>query len=214
MIRGVCIAQLEPLVLRYVIASAEGSGRIDGGLERRRLPRAYPCLAMGAPRTPGVDTHTVLLAIYLNDHLAGATGARELARRAAGSNRGSNFGSFLESLAVEIEEDRDSLLSVMRALDVGVDRLKVLGGWGAEKLGRAKLNGRLLGYSPLSRVVELEALALGITGKLALWRTLEQLEPGEPRLAEFDMPDLIRRAQRQLREVEDHRRQAAAAALG
>jgi hypothetical protein len=155
-----------------------------------------------------------LLAIYLNDHLAGATAGRELARRAAGSNRGSSRGLFLERLAAEIEEDRQSLLAIMRALDVGVDRLKVAGGWWAEKVGRLKLNGRLLGYSPLSRVVELEVLALGVSGKLALWRALENLRPHEPELARFDLPTLIERAERHLDELEIQRLQAVADAFG
>jgi hypothetical protein len=38
----------------------------------------------------------MLLATYLNDHLAGATAARELARRAASSNRDSGYAE-LES---------------------------------------------------------------------------------------------------------------------
>ena len=79
-----------------------------------------------------------LLAIYLNDHLAGATAARELVRRAASRNRGSDYGRVLERLAAEIDEDRDALLAIMRALGRSVDQLKVLGGWGAEKLGRFK----------------------------------------------------------------------------
>jgi hypothetical protein len=155
-----------------------------------------------------------LLAIYLNDHLAGATAGRELARRAAGSNRGSSYASFLGRLAVEIDEDRQSLLAIMRALDIGVDRLKVVGGWWAEKLGRFKLNGRLLGYSPLSRVVELEALALGVSGKLALWRALEDLRPHEAQLASFDLPALIERGERQLAELETQRLVAITEAFG
>lgn len=155
-----------------------------------------------------------LLAIYLNDHLAAATGARELARRAAGSNRGSDYGSFLEQLAVDLEEDRQSLMAVMRALEVGVDRLKVLGGWGAEKLGRLKLNGRLLSYSPLSRVVELEVLALGISGKLALWRALEFLALDWPELADLELDQHVLRAQRQLDGVEAQRLLAVAEAFG
>jgi hypothetical protein len=155
-----------------------------------------------------------LLAIYLNDHLAAATAGRELARRAAGSNRGASYTPFLERLAVEIEEDRQSLLAIIRALDLGVDQLKVVGGWGAEKLGRLKLNGRLLAYSPLSRVVELEALAVGISGKLALWRALEELTPQEPELGRFDLQKLIERGERQLNEVETERLQAVAEAFG
>ena len=158
------------------------------------------------PKNSGMN----LLEIYLNDHLAAATGARELVKRAASSNRDRSYGAFLERLALAIEEDRNSLLEIMRRLEVGVDQLKVMGGWAAEKLGRFKLNGRLLGYSPLSRVVELEILGLGITGKLALWRTLERLSAQKPALAEVDLPDLVRRAESQLDELE---RQRLAAAL-
>ena len=154
-----------------------------------------------------------MLEIYLNDHLAGATAARELVRRAAGSNRGTAYGPFLERLAGEIDEDRESLLEVMKALGAGTDRLKLAAGWGAEKLGRLKLNGRLLGYSPLSRVVELEGLALGVSGKLALWRGLRALAPHEPRLGGFDLEALIARAERQLDELESHRLLATAEAF-
>jgi hypothetical protein len=155
-----------------------------------------------------------MLAIYLNDHLAGATAAVELSRRAAGSNRGSSYGSFLGQLAREIEEDRDSLVDVMRELGIGIDRLKVLGGWGAEKLGRLKLNGRLLGYSPLSRVVELEALLLAVQGKLALWRSLEHLNTDIPRLGAVDFSALIARAQRQTAQLERNRLRAMSDAFG
>ena len=155
-----------------------------------------------------------LLAIYLNDHLAGATAARELARRAASSNRGSDYGTFLERLATDVDEDRDELLEIMRSLQASVDQLKVAGGWGAEKLGRFKLNGRLLGYSPLSRLIELEALALGVRGKLGLWRALELLVPEQPELERFELPHLIARAERQLNQLETYRLQAAADAFG
>jgi hypothetical protein len=151
----------------------------------------------------------VLLAIYLNDHLAGATAGRDLARRAASSNRDSEHGRFLENLAEQVDRDRDSLLALMRELDVGVDRAKVLGGWAAEKLGRLKLNGRLLSYSPLSRVLELEGLTLGVRGKLALWLVLNQLQADEPRLKKAELQKLIVRAEAQLAELEKHRLRAA-----
>jgi hypothetical protein len=155
-----------------------------------------------------------LLAIYLNDHLAAATGAGALARRAAASNRNSSYGSFLDQLAREIADDRETLLAIMGALDVGVDRVKVLSGYAAEKLGRIKLNGRLFGYSPLSRVVELEVLALGVSGKQSLWRTLASVKADDRRLAEFDLSGLLQRAERQRNELESQRIQAAAEAFG
>lgn len=155
----------------------------------------------------------MLLAIYLNDHLAGSTVGHELAKRSAASNRSSDYGRFLDGLAEEIGQDRRTLLEIMRALAVGVDHLKVLGAWGAEKLGRLKPNGRLRGYSPLSRVVELEGLALGINGKLALWRALQQLAPDLPELGNFDLAALAARAEGQLESLEPHRLRAVTEAL-
>jgi hypothetical protein len=153
----------------------------------------------------------MLLAIYLNDHLAGATGARELARRAAGANRASDYGRFLEELADQIEEDRKALLAIMAELGIGIDRMKLVAGWGAEKLGRLKFNGRLLDYSPLSRLIEIELLELGVYGKLALWRSLQQLQPEQ--LSSSDLRPLLSRAERQLEQLETQRIRAATEAL-
>ena len=152
------------------------------------------------------------LATYLNDHLLGSTLGLELVRRAAGENKGSELGAFLDGLVGEIEEDRDTLLAVIGELGVKPDQLKVAAGWTAEKLGRLKPNGQLLGYSPLSPLVELEGLLIGIQGKLAMWQALadvaEQL--GLDR-ARFEA--LGARAERQQTAVEGHRLAAARTAL-
>ncbi len=155
----------------------------------------------------------MLLAIYLNDHLAGATLGRELSRRTAGQNRDTGYGPVLAELAQEIEEDRKSLLEIMRALDVGIDRLKVLAAWSGEKLSRAKLNGQLVGYSPLSRLSELELLQLGVRGKLALWRSLQRMQPREARLDAAELSRLVARAEDQLDRLEEQRLLAADEAL-
>ena len=154
-----------------------------------------------------------LLPIYLNDHLAGSTAALELVRRLLRSNSRNDYGPDLARLASEIEQDRKSLLAVMGDLAVGADRVKLVLGWAAEKVGRLKLNGRWLSYSPLSRLMELEVLLLGVTGKLALWRALLQLTPDEPRLDRGELERLIERAAGQLQEVEALRERAVADAL-
>jgi hypothetical protein len=153
-----------------------------------------------------------LLAIYLNDHLAGATAGLELARRARGSNAETTLGDYLERLATEIAEDRETLIEAMNRLDVRRDPIKVVAGWSGEKLGRLKLNGQLTGYSPLSRVVELEGLHIGITGKLELWRTLQRTS--ERRLRTIDLEALIKRAEAQRRGLAPHRRTAVEEAFG
>jgi hypothetical protein len=154
-----------------------------------------------------------LLAIYLNDHLTGATIGLELVRRSAGSNRGSLFEPELRELGGEFAEDRRTLAELMGRLQVGTDRMKVALGWCAEKLGRVKPNGRLLSYSPLSRLEELEALSLGVTGKLLLWRALEQALGADPRLAGIDLGVMQGRARGQLERIERLRQMAARQAL-
>jgi hypothetical protein len=153
------------------------------------------------------------LSIYLNDHLAGATVGAELARRAAASNRSTDYGQPLAELAAEIAEDRETLAGIMQRLSVGQDRVKLLAAWGAEKLGRLKLNGRVRGYSPLSRLEELEALSLGVEGKVALWQALQRTHGGDPRLRDVDFDELIRRARSQRQRLERRRRRAAEEAL-
>jgi hypothetical protein len=150
-----------------------------------------------------------LVSIYLNDHLAGSTVGVELASRTLGSNRGTPYGEFLEWLTAEIQEDRESLLAVMQALGVGQDRVKVAAGWGLEKAGRLKLNGRLTGYSPLSRLVELEGLWTGVEGKLSLWRVLLAVSDLDSRLDRGRLQELEARAEEQLRRLDEQRSSVA-----
>jgi hypothetical protein len=152
------------------------------------------------------------LGLYLNDHLAGATAGTELAKRLA--RGGGPAADRLAGLAAEVREDRDALLDVMAALDVPVRRYKEVLGWVGEKAGRLKLNGRVLSRSPLSRVVELEAMLLGIEGKAALWRTLRARAAADSRLAVGRFDILIGRAREQAELVEELRVTAAAEVMG
>jgi hypothetical protein len=154
------------------------------------------------------------LSIYLNDHLAAATAGANLARRLAGSNQDTEYGPVLDAIADEIEEDRAALVAVMQRLSVRLDRIKTTLAWGVEKAGRFKLNGQLLGYSPLSRLEEIETLSLGVEGKLALWRALQATHGSDPRLAAIDLDELIGRARSQRRRLERQRVRAADEALG
>jgi hypothetical protein len=153
------------------------------------------------------------LSIYLNDHLAGATAGVSLARRAAANNRSTDYGHVLEAVAGDIEEDRRALVDVMRRLSVGQDRVKLALAWGAEQASRLKPNGELLGYSPLSRLEELEALSLGVEGKLGMWRALRRTHGDDPRLRGVDLDALVERAQSQRRRLERQRARAADEAL-
>jgi hypothetical protein len=152
------------------------------------------------------------LSIHLNDHLAGSTVALELVKRAARENEGSELGAFLNGLATEIAADRRTLVGIMSLLGVSVDHPKRALAWLAEKVGRLKLNGSLIGYSPLSPLVELETLSLGIEGKRLLWVALA--DSVADRIGAERLQELIARADRQRAGVEHHRLEAARRAIG
>lgn len=148
------------------------------------------------------------LAIYLNDHLAGATFGVELVRRIRKSNDGEPaFAAPLTRICGEIEADRETLEAVIDGLGISRDRVKPAGAWVAEKIGRLKPNGQLRGYSPLSRVLELEGLGMGIAGKKSLWEALRDRAGGLP---DVDFEQLVRRAAEQGSAVDDLHRIAVA----
>ncbi|MEN3282403.1 MAG: hypothetical protein V7607_3543 [Solirubrobacteraceae bacterium] len=152
------------------------------------------------------------LATYLNDHLAGSTGGLALARRAASENQGTELGAFLSELSDEIATDREALKEIMGALGVGLDHMKIVAARAFELVGRLKPNAQLRGYSPLSPLVELELLKLGIQGKLAMWRALGEVS-GTPPLDAERLNDLAARAERQAADVEARRLEVARDAL-
>ena len=149
------------------------------------------------------------LSIYLQDHLAGAVGGLELARRAVSSNRGNEYGAFLEQLLRDLEEDRRALQEVMRRVGATASVVKNSAFWAAEKVGRFKLNGRLVGYSPLSRLIELEGLRAGVEAKGAMWRTLRLIRDRVPGLEDASIDRLVERADEQSARLEEQRVAAA-----
>lgn len=166
------------------------------------------------PTPTSRDEQHALLGIYLNDHLAGATAGLELFRRATRAHRRTATGDTLERLTREIIEDREALLGFMRALAIPVRQYKVYGAWAAEKVGRLKLNGRLLQRSPLSSVVELEAMRLGVEGKGSGWRTLLTVAENDQRLDTHRLHELRERAGRQIATLEELRVQAVKEVFG
>ena len=114
---------------------------------------------------PNQNDRAKLLHIYLNDHLAGSVAGSELARRCRDENRGTPLAEFLDDLVRQIEEDQLALEAIMDAVGAARNPAKLAAAWLAEKVGRLKLNGQLLQYSDLSRLLELEGLGLGIHGK-------------------------------------------------
>lgn len=154
-----------------------------------------------------------LLAIYLNDHHAGSVAGLELAKRTLNNNKGTEYEAFLAQLVEDIHEDQRALDGIIERSGIPRSPLKPGLAWATEKVGRLKLNGALTGYSPLSRLIELEGLRLGVEGKRCLWRSLKAARPAEAAVTDEELDELIARAEAQIEAVEEHRVKAARTAL-
>ena len=141
------------------------------------------------------------LTIYLQDHHAGAQAGIALARRAAANHRGTDAGPVLDGLVADLVEDEQVLERIMRT--VGADRspIKDIGARLAELGGRLKLNGQLLGRSPLSSVIELEGLLSGVKSKQHVWLLLRDATDLDLDREELDR--MVARADDQLERLHD-----------
>jgi hypothetical protein len=150
-----------------------------------------------------------LLAIYLSDHLAGATAGSRRMRRLAEAERDASDAAELSRVADEIEEDRATLLSVMNSVGATPQWYKTALAQVGERAGLLKLNGAVFHRSPLTSVVELEAIRMGVIGKHSMWSALRHTDLR----TSFDFDDLIQRAERQLQVIVDaHGRRASVVA--
>jgi hypothetical protein len=150
--------------------------------------------------------------IYLNDHLAGARAALDLIDDILEGSTDEEFVGFLERLRSEIDEDREQLHAVMERLDVSEQRTKQVLASLAESTSRLKL-ARAGQPEEMSKLLELETLSAGIWTKVRLWRSLEAAFGVREALSGIDLEELVARGERQLDELEDHRRNAARNAL-
>ena len=143
------------------------------------------------------------LATYLNDHLSGAQIAVQLLEAMQDQNDEQEFRQFASVLLPEIQADDLTLRHIAEKIGSGPSTVKQVGGWLLEKAARLKLGHT--GSKNFELFESMELLALGIQGKLALWKALQVASSLDPRLREYDFETLIRRAQQQYGDAENHR---------
>jgi len=103
----------------------------------------------------------------------------------------------------EVQADDRTLRSIAEKIGPGPSTLKAAAGWVVEKLSRLKLGHT--GSADFEMFESLEMLALGIQGKLCLWKALRAASTMDPRLSEYNFAELVRRAEEQYETVEGHR---------
>ena len=131
-----------------------------------------------------------LTAIYLDDHLAVLAGGVELVRRVEKEAKDDEIRAFLRELLPELRDDGAAATRLLRELGRQPRTIKQTLARIAVKGGRFKLNGNATGYSPLTRLTELEGLAMVLGQSRALWRAIERAGPESAR------GDAVRRAER------------------
>lgn len=154
------------------------------------------------------------LVTYLKDHLAGSEAGLRRFKSAAKNNEGTPLGRFLQTCVQELEGEREVLRTVLKAAGGSLPFIKLPLAAVGERLARLKPNGKLVSYSPLSRLEDLEGLRLGVEGKMCLWRSLYELSRRSPQLNVADFEALFFKAEQQAERLERFRVQAALFAFG
>jgi hypothetical protein len=185
--------------------AAVAADRIEPAAYGRRRRRVCNALIGAA-----MDARDKLLGIYLNDHLAGGSAGLALAHRIASNHRRTTAHRATETIAEEVEEDRDTLLAIMSRLQVRPKRVRANAAVLAERVARLKFNGHLVTRSPLSNVIEFESMRLGVEGKLACWRSLLRVAGDDGRLDTRELESLCERAENQILVLEQLRLDAVA----
>ena len=149
------------------------------------------------------------LTSYLKDHFAGSVAALELLDHLISSHPGKVHEQFFIQLRQEVDEDQEVLSGLLHDLDADSGPVRNTTAFLSEKLTRVKLLLEDPSGGHLARLEKLEALALGIDGKRALWRSLFAIAEVIPALRELDLTRLDQRAEDQRGRVEKIRMEAA-----
>jgi hypothetical protein len=170
--------------------SSTGRGRVASGIR----PWPVTCFCRGM---------TDSLSTYVHDHIAGSRFALELLKRMRDRYAGDPLGTLAAELLVEIEQDRMVAENLAERLgSTRTNPVKEAVAWVGDRAGQLKLR---VGDGDLGTFEALETLALGILGKLSLWRALSMLPANDERLQGFDLEGLATRALTQHARVESCR---------
>ena len=114
------------------------------------------------------------------------------------------MGEFARGLEAEVTEDQETLQKIIDSVGRTHPDLKEAAGWFAEKTAQFKLRkdhaaGRIGTFEAL------EALVLGIRGKLALWEVLPIAREVDMRIPNLDFEKLAASAEEQGARAENQR---------
>ena len=139
------------------------------------------------------DLHT-----YLQDHLAGATFGVNLLKDLSEQKVDKELAALAAKLVAEVQLDRETLDRIVNSLGEESSALKDAGAWVAQKLGRTKLSTT----EPFGVFEAVELMTLGVSGKIALWKTLAEIPRLETTVSVDQLKALIAQAEQQFDQLE------------
>ncbi len=146
---------------------------------------------------------------YINDHLAGSSGALLLIQEIADKHDVPEAKVFFQELHGKVMEDRRTLEGLLKRIDQAPSGLLKLAGGIAARVGGIKLLWEKVEPGKLGMFEALEMLALGIQGKRLLWIVMDAIAHRFPEWRDLDFKALEMEAIEQRDEVEEWRLDAA-----
>ena len=153
------------------------------------------------------------LAIYLKDHLAGSEAGLEILEHIESAHGVGRIADITTRIRGEIEGERKVLARLLAQLDASTSVPRRVAGWMSEKALELKLIADDPGNGALRLFEAVEAIKLGVHGKLGLWKALEANAQQIPVLATVDYAVLIKQAEEQETLLEILRLEASRAAF-
>ena len=149
------------------------------------------------------------IARYLNDHLAGSSGALLLIQELADSHEALEAREFFLQLKGKVEADRSFLEDLLKRIRRNPSAILKVAGKIAARIGGIKLMWEQIEPGQLGLFEGLEMLALGVHGKRLLWVSLREIVVWFPEWNGIDFAELEQQATQQRDSIEFWRLRAA-----
>ncbi len=150
------------------------------------------------------------LSHYLRAHLVGAAGGIELSARGR-QQLDPATRAMMAELHEELKIEQRDLREFARRTDTTIPTIGMTLAQAGERLGRLKPNDSLTHRTPLTDLVDLEAMRDAVAGKLAGWQAL--IASQDERLDAGRLEELVEAAERQHDRLTEAHARAAQRAL-
>lgn len=153
------------------------------------------------------------IAHHVHTHLAGSAAGIDLFGRSADAQLDPETGALVRDIHRELLDERRRLRRMADDLGVGESNVMTIGARAGERLGRLKPNGSWTQRTPLTDLVELEAMRVAVSGKQAGWEALQSVVDVHEALDRDELEMLAQQAVDQEKRLAGAHRRAAARAL-